>query len=258
MGNSRKIKGLMENLFGKKRLVIARVSDLVKIGVDKGWLADEFARIDKEVWADLTDSNHMWTKDQILGHFDICPEMMYCAMVNGEVVCTLTAIRTNAEDSLKNKSWLEKTGNGSLETHVPTGDMAFGASLSVSKAKQGIGSRMVLSAILISLIGEGLKSVYLGARLPGYHKFNHALSAEEYVFSKREDGQRVDPEIRFFERKGFEIVEVVPEYMYDPDSCNYGIIMKWDNPLYRICLVFPLLRRLIKRLGIRFSLKLPE
>ena len=53
-------------------------------------------------------------------------------------------------------------------------------------------------------------------------------------------------------------MEIIPEYMEDPESLNYGVIIKWDNPLYKVTKVFPFLKSLIKFLGEKIFLRLPK
>jgi len=244
---------------GRGEVAIARVSDLLKAGIDRNWLAEEFVRIDWEVWGGITDDEHRWTKEEILGHFDICPHILYCAFLDGKVVSTLLNLMVYKEDLVGKKSWLERTGNGTFQNHRQDGEYGFGASLSVSedKVQQKIGTKMVVYAILISVVGQGLRSVHLGARIPGY-KDNSDIPVEDYVFGKRSDGRTLDGEIYFFERSGFETVEVIPDYMKDPDSLDYGVLMKWGNPLYKLTKRLPFVRWLIQLLGVRFLLRIPK
>jgi len=245
---------------GKGRVAIARVSDFLDVGIDRDWLAGEFERVENEVWGEITDEDHRCSKSQILESFQHCPHMIYGAFLDGEVVATQANIKTTMTDMTENKTWLEKTGGGTFATHKEDGDVAFGAALSVSKeTRQGIGTRMVIYPLVVSLVGEGLRSVYLGARIPGY-KDHSDMQVEDYVFGKRPDGRPLDGEIHFFQRSGFEIVEVIPGYMKDPDSLDYGVLMKWDTPrvVYKLMKWFPFVRWLIQSLGVRFLLRIPK
>lgn len=233
----------------KNMLAIARVSDLIEKGFDTDMLADEFIKINKEVWKDITGSQYIWTKEMLKSQFQICPHLLYCAFENGKMVTTLTALFTTETDIKKNKSWFEKTGNGFFATHRPDGDIGFGVDLSVSQvASRKVSDKIVLTAIFISVLGEGLKSVYLGARIPSYHKYKH-MKVEDYVFGKRKSGKPLDPELYFYQKFGFEIVEIIPEYMEDPESLNYGVLIRWNNPLYKITKKFPFLKSVIKYVG---------
>lgn len=238
--------------------VVAKVSDLLKKGFSIEYLAEEFVRINKEVWGTITKEEYLWTKDQIKSHFEICPHIIYCVFVSRKMVATITNMFTNEEGLLKNKSWLEKTGDGYLTTHIPTGKVGFGVDLSVTKeAPKKVSDKLVLAAIFNSVIGEGLQGVWLGARIPSYHKHKD-MRVEDYVYGKRKNGKPLDPELYFYIKDGFEIVEIIPKYMDDPDSLNYGVLIKWSNPLYKVTKALPLLKPAIKWIGKKLFLRLPE
>lgn len=244
-----KIRAFLKFNRNGHKVKITRVSDLIKKGVDTEWLAEEFVRLNREVWGDITDSRYLWTKKMVQSHFRICPDIIYCAFENGVLVATLTNMITTDDDIRKNKTWLEKTDNGFLTKHRPDGDIGFGVDLSVSKkASRKVSDRIVLAALLIAVCGKGVKAVYLGARIPSYHN-HHQMSAEEYVIGKRKSGKPFDPELYFYLKNGFEIVEIIPDYMVDPESLNYGVLIKWTNPLYKITKVMPFLKGIISFLG---------
>lgn len=243
-----KIKAF-QRLKNKDKAKICRVSDLIAKGFDMEKLSEDFVRLNREVWGDITDSQYLWTKEMIRSHFQVCPQHIYCAFENGVLVASLTTMLTTAEDMQKKKTWLETTGNGYLSEHRPAGNIGFGVDLSVSrKASRGVSDRIVLVGLVISLIGGGVQSVYLGARIPGYHKHAHT-PVMDYVFRKRRSGKPIDPELYFYLKQGFQIVEIIPEYMEDPESLNYGVLIRWKNPLYRITRVLPLFKSIIKSAG---------
>jgi hypothetical protein len=240
-----------------RSLSIARVSDLLRTGLDRESLAHDFVRINQEVWANLTSPQFLWTGEKVRQHFLICPEHIYCAFEDGEMVATLTNLRTTEEDLLARKSWLEKTGNGWLTTYAPRGTVGFGVDLSVvRKASRGVADKMVLVALLVSIVGENGRAVYLGARIPGYRR-HRQLPVENYVHGRTKRGKPRDPELCFYLKYGFEIVEIIPDYMEDPQSLNYGVLIKWPNPLYPLTRRAPLLARVIKRLGEALLVRVP-
>ena len=51
----------------------------------------------------------------------------------------------------------------------------------------------------------------------------------EYV-RMRENGELVDPELRFYQRSGLTIERIIPNSMDDDsESRNYGVLMVWNN-----------------------------
>ncbi len=251
------LKAFLKLRKSDRTLIISRVSDLVQGGFDIEKLALDFVRLNQEVWGDITGARYLWTKEMVLSHFRTCPRHIYCAFEKGSMVGSLTNIATTKNDMKSNKTWLEKTGGGYLDTHRPDGNIGFGVDLSVSRRASGkVSNRLILSALFVSVLGEGLKAVYLGARIPGYHK-NQPLSVQEYVYGKRKTSKPLDPELYFYLKNGFEIVEIIPEYMDDPESLNYGVLIGWKNPLYDVTKVFPFLKTMIRKIGQLLFLRLP-
>jgi hypothetical protein len=239
----------------KKTSAIARVSDLIEKGFETDLLADEFIRIIKEVWGNIIDSQYIWTKEMLMNQFRLCPHLLYCAFENGEIVATASGIFTTEEDLRKHQSWLEKTGDGYYTTHKPDGNVGFGADLSVLReAVKKTSDKILFTGLLVTILGEGLKSLYLGSRIPSYYKYKH----EDYVFGKRKSGKPLDPELYFYQKLGFEIIEIIPEYMEDPESLNCGVLIRWNNPLYKITKTFPFLKSVIKYVGERLFIRVPE
>jgi hypothetical protein len=242
----------------KNILAIARVSDLIEKDFDTDMLADEFIRIDKEVWQDITNSQYLRTRSMMMSQFQICPQLLWCAFENGKMVATASGIFITEEDFKKHKSWLEKTDRGFYTTHKPHGDIAFGADLSVVPAtSKKTSDNIMLALLFVTILGEGLHALFLGARIPSYHKYKH-MKVEDYVFGKRKSGKPLDPELYFYQKLGFEIVEIIPEYMEDPESLNYGVLIRWNNPLYRITKTFPFLKSVIKYVGKKLFIRVPE
>jgi hypothetical protein len=253
-----KIRAFLKLRQNKNSVKITRVSDLIKRGIDTEWLSDEFVRLNREVWGDITDGRHLWTKKMVKSHFRICPQIQYCAFENGKLVATLTNMFTTKEDMRKNKTWLGKTGKGFLTTHRQDGEIGFGVDLSVSKGvSKKVSDRIILSAIFIGVLGNGLKGVYLGSRIPGYQK-NHQVPVEKYVFGKRKNGKPLDPELYLYLRNGFEIVEIIPNYMEDHESLNYGVLIRWNNPLYKVTKMLPFLKPVMRFVGRGMLMKTPK
>jgi len=142
----------------------------------------------------------------------------------GVVVGEIVTYNENAETI---PSWREITDGGFIRrTHDPSGDTLYGVNLSVSPLAGGGASRLLLLAMRKRVIGWGLRQIALGSRIPRYHKFADRMSPEEYLAA------RLDPEVRFYQRFGVEVVRVLPDYIEDPDSCNNGVLLVWRNPFY--------------------------
>ncbi len=253
-----KIKAFFSLRRARNEFVVARAADLLKSGWSPDYLAQEFTRINKKVWGELTKPEYLWTVEKVKNHLKTCPKIIYCAFSGGKMVGTLTNIRTTERDLAKNKTWLQKTGNGYLTTHVPSGNLGFGVDLSVTRhAPKKLADKLVLAAIFDGVMGNGLKSVNLGARIPSYHKHKD-MPVRDYVHGKRANRKPLDPELYFYMKDGFEIVEIIPDYMDDPDSLDYGVLIRWSNPLYKVTKMLPILKPLIRGVSKLIFLRIPE
>ena len=67
--------------------------------------------------------------------------------------------------------------------------------------------------------------------MPRYNKFMNKMTAEEYISGKR-NNRSLDPELAFYAKLGLKVIKALPNYIDDPDSCNYGVLMVWKNPFY--------------------------
>jgi hypothetical protein len=240
-------------------MAVCRISDLIESGLlPLHKICNDMTKINKDVWGSITEAQYVWTEQMLQSQFKICPNLIFCAFNDGKMVATLTSIHTTETEIERKSTWLEKAGNGYLTTHIPTGNVAFGIDLSVLKgAPKKISDRILLSAIFMGVLGGGLKSAYLGARIPSYYKYKD-MKVEDYVYGKRKNGKPLDPELYFYIKDGFEIVEIIPEYMDDPDSLNYGVLIKWDNPIYKLTKALPFLKPIICWIGEKVLLRLPS
>ena len=65
-----------------------------------------------------------------------------------------------------------------------------------------------------------------GARIPGYSRHRQS-PVEEYVYGRTETWQAPRPSVVLYLKHGFEIVEIIPGYMEDSQSLDYGVLIEW-------------------------------
>jgi catechol 2,3-dioxygenase-like lactoylglutathione lyase family enzyme len=85
------------------------------------------------------------------------------------------------------------------------------------------------------------------------------MTANEFLRAKNEEGKPLDRQVRFYTSvPGLKAVKALPDYFNDPDSLNYGVLLRWRNPLFGLpapkfwAAIFPLLFRL-EGLYLKFS-----
>lgn len=173
------------------------------------------------------------SKEKFISRLEIFPKGFIVARVNGKIKGVTTS-QITTYDPLEQKTWDEITDNGIIKrTHNPSGNALYVVSVAVSADTQGMGVGSKIVEEQKNLARQlGLKLVFLGARIPGYNKYckqNGEISVEEYLKLKNQNGESVDPEIRFYQRQGFHPSKIIQEFEPDIGSRNYGVVVVWKN-----------------------------
>ncbi|MDO8621488.1 MAG: GNAT family N-acetyltransferase [Candidatus Levybacteria bacterium] len=189
----------------------------------------EVIDVEKSAWRPELQAS----KKKFVSRLEIFPQGFIVAKVEGRIKGVTTS-QITTYDPLEKKTWNEITDNGMIKrTHNPAGNALYVVSVAVAADAQGmgVGSKLVEEQKKIAR-QLGLKLVFLGARIPGYNKYceqNGEISVEEYLALKNQNGESVDPEIRFYERQGLRASKIIPEFEPDIDSRNYGVVVAWEN-----------------------------
>lgn len=201
---------------------------------------DEIDRVEKATWP----VDWQAPKAKFAARLDRFPQGVIGIFENGKLAGVTTSMRITFDPKKiddYHKTWDGITGDGLITTHEPEGDTLYVVSVGVQGESQGKGYGQQLVAKQFELArNSGCKYLMLGARLP---KFRETLinqgtdpdnlstsdltqKAQDYLGLKRSDGQRQEPEIRFYERCGLGVLKLTdPDFGPDPDSCNLGVIM---------------------------------
>lgn len=141
------------------------------------------------------------------------------------------------------KPWEETTGDGYINTHNPHGNALYIVSVAVHEdsQSQGLGRKLVMAQKELAR-RKKLDLVVLGARLPGFREYltkkypkqlpiskELKKEANTYLFSKRDDGKPLDPEIRFYHSYcDFRLGKLIADFGPDEASCNFGFLIFWS------------------------------
>lgn len=188
---------------------------------------DAIVELENTIWPEGTRAS----KEKFESRLKIFPKGFFLAYRNGGLIGVSTSETINYDSENLPISWEEITDNGYIRNHNPKGNALYVVSVgAISRSGGGsalIGSQKNLTKKL------NLKFLVLGARIPGYDTYcraNGEIAIEDYVKLKREDGELLDPELRFYTRNDLKLRKIVPNYMEeDKESRNYGVIMVWEN-----------------------------
>lgn len=183
--------------------------------------------IEKEAWPEGLRA----TREQFLCRMETFPAGTLVAISDGALVGVVSTEIVNYDIENPVASWAEASDNGFIKkTHNPEGDTLYGVDLTVPRAGESA-SKLLMQEVGKLTIRYKLKQGILGARIPRYNKFMNKMTAEEYINGKR-NNRSLDPELAFYTKLGLKAVKVLPNYIDDPDSCNYGVLMVWKNHFY--------------------------
>ncbi|KON87665.1 acetyltransferase [Sporosarcina globispora] len=175
-------------------------------------------------------SDLWWNEEQLSNHVALFPDGALCIEVEGVLAGSLTGLIVGFDPSHPKHTWEEITDSGYIRNHSFQGNTLYIVDISVRPKfrKLGLG-KLMMQAMYQVVINLGLDRLLGGGRMPGYHKYAHEMSAEDYL-QQLIDGKKKDPVITFLLRCGRTPLSVAENYLEDEESLNYGVLMEWKNP----------------------------
>lgn len=192
---------------------------------------DELLLVEEEAWKNPAQRA---PRDALRARIETFPAGVLLAEADGAVWGYVVVQRMRADvflDHERELSWDELTGHGLLATHCADGEVLYGVNLAVASSAPAGTQFLLMEAVGKLAIRLNVREILLGGRLPAYHKYQDQMSADEYVRLRVRNRPR-DPELWMYARAGLEVVRVLPNYFPDPDSCNFGVLLRWRNPFY--------------------------
>jgi hypothetical protein len=126
-------------------------------------------------------------------------------------------------------SWYDLTSYGYIHgAHRNDGDYMFGMNLTGHPECPGVGLKLHADAFHY-MMQNNLRGIYFSSRVPGFSRARGKYSIEEWVYG--DNYQSKDPEVRYYQKIGYKIFKVIPDFIEDEESCNYGVLMLLENPL---------------------------
>lgn len=173
----------------------------------------------------------------------------------GEALASLF-LKPISEAQLRSASTWADCANEAPGASAPPCRDLFGISLS-SISPEGVDA--IFRFFWPRALKAGWRNIYLGSPAPGLARWcrrqsGRQPSVESYVRTRR-GGLPLDPQLRYYWRKGFRtVVACKPDYFPHPESLNYGVVVRgriplssWA-PLWR-CLPMPWLQRMGRHLS---------
>jgi hypothetical protein len=167
------------------------------------------------------------TLDQICDRMKVFPEGSIVAQTSeGKLIGYASSQLVN---QISNKSWDMQTDNGSIKaTHLDDGTIAYGVSMSAlpEGAKYSVGAAIIQHYYDIFIKSKRCSVLCLGSRLPGFHRWKQENNGDiKQYLAQSFGGFSRDPELRLYQKNGFQLLWEIPGYYPDVDSQNYGAMI---------------------------------
>lgn len=206
----------------------------------------EILSVEKEAWPEGMQA----TEEMMESRIRVFPEGTKVALSesNYERIVGVVCVEiVNFDTKNPYPTWQEATDHGTIKhTHNSQGDTVYGVDLSVlPKAPKETGKKL-LESVAKMAIARNLRQCVLGGRIPRFARYvEKKLARDPENISKKEMDQiawkyihqqshsrSLDPEVNFYKKVGLEVVDILPNYMEDPRSLNYGVLLRWKNPFF--------------------------
>ena len=174
-----------------------------------------------------------WRAEQLEKHLDAFPSGQVVACAAGRVVGMASSLIVHWDDWGLRHTWKEVTGNGTFETHSPTGRTLYGAEVfsDPSFRRLGIGKKLYQARRQICR-ALYLRRIMACGRMPNYHRVAREMPPEEYAM-RVIWGDLKDPVLLFQLREGFHYCGVIHGYLpSDAESRGNATIIVWLNGRY--------------------------
>ncbi|WP_414812133.1 GNAT family N-acetyltransferase [Paenibacillus algorifonticola] len=175
-----------------------------------------------------------WKKVQLESHLRIFPEGQICVELDGEIIGSCSSLIVNFDDYLEQHTYSEITDKGFIRNHNPRGESLYGMEVMVHPEyrRMKIGRRLYEAR---KRLAEqlNLKSIIVGGRIPGYHKYSDKLTPREYAEEVLQQNI-YDSVLTFQMMNGFTLKRILTNYLPDDDdSMSYASLLEWNNIDYK-------------------------
>ncbi|PTL37450.1 GNAT family N-acetyltransferase [Alkalicoccus saliphilus] len=190
---------------------------------------DELLLIQKEAFPPPFPEDLWWSREHIQSHAEVFPEGAMIAFDGKEPAGSATALITTLTS--EPHTWEEAADDGYIrKSHDPKGDTLYGIDVCVRPSFRGRGVAAALYEERKKLVQKlGLRRYAAGCRIPGFSRLADSIDVETYV-RQVEKEELHDPVLTFMLKQGLIIHQIIPDYLEDEESRNYGVIVVWENP----------------------------
>lgn len=174
-----------------------------------------------------------FTADHYRQHVQVFPEAQFVAVdtTTGKLVGLTSGMRMHYDPARPPlMAWWELVGNGWLTTHDPRGEWMYGVESAVHPDYRGCGVGSRLMDARFNVLREmNLRGMVAGSAIIDYAAVADQIPVETYV-AEVVAGERFDTNLSKQLHKGFRAVQIIPNYLPDPETAGYGVLIVCENP----------------------------
>jgi GNAT superfamily N-acetyltransferase len=197
--------------------------------------AEACAELERVCYPSLSDEEKLRT-EQFLNHIRLFPRGQFVAIdqQTGAVIGATGGFLTSIETVLTH-DFFDTTSEGWFARHDPAAAYYHGATMTVHPAYRGLGvARLFYDARKAMCRELGLAGQVICGMLPGFARFKHAMSAEDYT-RYVVAGLLYDPTLTVQLRNGFVFQRLIKNYFIDPPSDGWAALLIWPSQIKSGC-----------------------
>jgi len=174
-----------------------------------------------------------WTKEETLRLLTMFPDGQICIEDKGRVVgaaLTLIVDYSHVEDY---HSYEDIVAKGMFSKNDLEGDYLYGIDVFIHTEYRGLRlGRRLYDARKELCEKLNLKGIIVGGRIPGYSKYAHDLSPDQYIDKVRKR-EIIDQVLTFQISNDFHPKRAIKNYMPDDiRSKSFAVLLEWNNIYY--------------------------
>ncbi len=174
-----------------------------------------------------------FTAEQFRRHMQIFPEGQYVALEDGRVIGLTASMRIPfdpAHPFLEN--WYVTISDGWLTRHHPGAEWMYGVETCVHPDYRGVGvGGKLMEARFEVARSLNLRGMVAGSAIIDYYKVADQITPEDYLRGVIA-GTYFDTNLSKQLRKGFKAGALIPNYLPDPETRGWGVVIVWNNPTF--------------------------
>ena len=158
-------------------------------------------------------------------HIELFPDGQFVALDGDRVVGATTTVRLHFDVEHVDHRFADIIQGGWLTSHQPDGEWLYGADIGVEPSMRGRGVGRALYAARQEAVWRlGLRGQVTAGMISGYGAVKDRMTAEDY-YAGVLAGRITDPTLSMQLRTGFEPRGLVANYLDDPVSGNYAVLL---------------------------------